>query len=217
MKEFLIIILMISMLTSCTSPEIKYEADTGFLNSAQANSMEFPIKIKGKVCLDLEGITGLCSVRINSNEDFIMAVDPLEYGYRYKLTCTKEANADRSEDIIAKQPLKITIAKDNLTGLKSFICIGEIFPSDRDMEISARWEVRVKIQDAAYQKRESVYETVLNGKPLIVVGKNALYTRVCYVDDCKNYTKATMIPKQNKQGLRVYSESERMRYNFYKE
>jgi hypothetical protein len=212
-----IFIILFVMLVSCRSTPIKYENDSGFLNSAQANSMEFPIKIKGKVCLDLEGITGLCSTRIDSSEDFVMTIDPQEYSYRYKLTCSRELNTDRSEDIIAGVPKRIIVPKLNITGLKSFICIGEIFPSDRPQELSAKWEVRVKVQDSKYQKRESIYETTNGKKNIIVVGKNALYTKVCYVEDCKSYIKQTTIVKEAKQGLSVYSESYNMRYNFYKE
>jgi len=217
MKAIVILIFCCAMLSSCRSGAIKYESDVGFLNSAQANSMEFPIKIKGKVCLDLEGVTGLCSTRMKSDEDFVMVIDPQEYSYRYTLTCSKEANADRTIDVAANIETKVVIPKANLVGMKSFICIGEIFPAERQQEVSAKWEVRVKIQDAQYQARESIYETVSGKNTVIVLGKNALYSRVCYGTACKNYTKATTVVKEDKKNLVVYSESASMRFNFYKE
>jgi len=217
MKAIIILIFMFAMLASCRSGSVKYENDSNFLNSAQANSMEFPIKIKGKVCLDLEGVTGLCSTRIDSSEDFVMAIDPQEYSYRYKLTCSREINFDVSEDVIAGSPKKIVIPKLNMIGVKSFICIGEVFPADRKEEVSAKWEVRVKIYDVKYQKRESIYETTNGKKKLIVLGKNALYSRICYVDECKSYVTTTTVERLDKPGLNIYSESYNMRYNYYKE
>jgi hypothetical protein len=217
MKAIIVLFFMLLMLSGCRSGAIKYENDIGFLNSAQANSMEFPIKIKGKVCLDLEGITGLCSTRIDSNQDFTMSIDPQSYSYRYKLTCSREINADQSSDVMANVPMKIIVPKANIVGIKSFICIGEIFPADRPQELSAKWEVRVKVQDVKYQKRESIYETTSGKDKIMVIGRNALYTRVCYAEECRSYTKQTSIKKEDKVGLSIYSESYNMRYNFYKE
>lgn len=217
MKAIIILIFMMAVLTGCRSGAIKYESDIGFLNSAQANSMEFPIKIKGRVCLDLEGMTGLCSTRMDSNQDFTMTIDPQSYSYRYKLTCSREINADQARDVMADVPMKITIPKANLVGVKSFICIGEIFPADRPQELSAKWEVRVKVQDVKYQEREAIYETTSGKNKVLVVGRNALYTRVCYAEDCRSYTKQTTIKKEDKVGLSIYSESYNMRYNYYKE
>lgn len=217
MKQFAVLIFMLAFLSGCRSAAIKYEGDMGFLNSAQANSMEFPVKIKGKVCLDMNGTTGLCSTRIDSNEDFVMTIDPQEYSYRYKLTCSREINADTSKDVEANVAHKIIIPKANMVGQKSFICIGEIYPADRDQTVSAKWDVRVKIHDVQYQVREEIYQTEKDGKKYIVLGRNALHARVCYKDECKNFSKKTTIEREDKEGLVVYSESWNMRYNFYKE
>ena len=213
MKTILLTLMLI--LTCSCQHGIKYQDDLNFLNSAQANAMEFPVKVKGRVCLDIEGMTGLCSVRIDTNQDFVMSIDPQEYEYRYKLTCSREVNADQSGDVAKGTPIKLTVPKANIVGLKSFICIGEIFPADRTQELSARWEVRIKVQDENYQEREGIYQTTVKGRNVLVLGKHARLSRVCVADKCKSYRKKTAVQIEADSKVTVYSESHNMRYNFY--
>lgn len=201
-----IALLALFVLTSCQS--INYEADFGFLNSAQANSMEYFTLVNGSPCKDMDGKIGLCAKRIKSDQALQFKMDAKEYSYRFNLTCTSSLNADFSIDVEKGKVYEFSIPSDKFSNVRSFTCIGEIFPHDRDQEVSANWSVRVIVVDSEYLERELVYKTTRKGKEFLVFGKHARYVTV----NGKRYEKKPMVEYKGGPG---YSESERMRFNYW--
>ena len=206
----LILLLTIFLLTACSCQPIKYSSDVGFLNSAQANSMEFLVRLNGSPCMDMDGKVGLCARRIANNESLIFTQGKRPYGYRIYLKCSNSVGVDESFDILPNAPFKYEIKPEKLEGVKSFTCIGEIFPFDRDQEISALWSARIIVLDNKYTKRETIYKIKKRKKDYLVMGKHAKY--VFLNGDWKN-KKTTVRVKGNKN--LAYSESERMRFNYW--
>ena len=203
-KNLLPIFLILIMVTACSCTPLKYEADIGFLNSAQANSMEYLVKIGNKTCKDVDGIVGLCAKRIASNEDAVFNLEKRPYGYRLNVECSKAIDFKLSIDVLKETNFSFKIPSANYGEEKSFTCIGEVFPDDREQSVSASFSVRFIIFDAQYRSREEIYYD----KKLLVLGKNAKYINV----DGKEYEKAPAI--KIKKFTTAYSESEMMRFNY---
>lgn len=205
--KILFLILCIS-LTACSC--IKYESDIGFLNSAQANSMEYLVKVGDSVCRDVDGLVGLCAKRVKSNRPLKFKHESRPYGYRFHFRCSSSINSDFSVDVDSDQAFNWEIKPNKFEGVKSFTCVGEVFPEDRDQEVSAAWHVRIIVIDGDYLPRESIYESVKSGKKLLILGKHAKYG----VINGKSYKKKPTI-KIKKPIKFAYSESERCRFNYY--
>lgn len=204
MKTLVILILSLLSLVAC-SP-LEYKDDIGFLNSAQANSMEYLAKINGKVCKDVDGQVGLCAKRISNAENAIFTFDARPYSYRLNVKCTKELNFELSVDVLENKAFTFTIPKGNYSELLSFTCIGEVFPEDRDGQVSASFQVRFIVYDSQYRMREQIYFEGSN----IVLGQHAKYALV----DGKAHSKKTYL-KLKKKPVMAYSESKMMRFNYY--
>lgn len=205
-----IIPLLTILLVSCACKDIKYESDLGFMNSAQANSMEYMVKINSKVCKDLDGKVGLCATRVKTNEPLRFEMDAREYGYRFNLTCTSSIDSDFSIDIEKEKPFAFSIHHDKFSSVKSFTCIGEVFPHDRNQEVSANFSVRAIVTDSLYLEREIIYKTKQEEKSFLVLGKHARYV---HLND-SFYKKKTKLELED-QNSKAYSESERMRFNYW--
>lgn len=199
-----ILLLAAVALSVSSCKELEYEADSGFLNSAQANSMEYLAVINGKVCKDLDGLVGLCAKRIASNEDLNFSFDSRPYSYRLDIRCTSTINSDFAVDVLKDKPYSFKIPFSKFATERSFTCIGEVFPQDRAQEVSATFSIRVIVKDAAYRAREEIYQE----QGYVVLGKNALYAKI----DSRNYEKNTVV--KMKKFTKAYSESERMRFNY---
>lgn len=202
-------------LATCTS--IKYINDIGYLNSAQAGSDEFPIKISySQVCKDLDGIPGLCSKRWDNNSDFTISIDAQPYQYNYQLSCTSQLNSNDNRNVVANQNYDIVISKDKYLNLpsKSFTCIVEIFPQDRPEAVSSRAEIRVKLIDGKYVSRETMYIQEQGTHHFLITGQYALHTHVCRQGTCKIYNKETWINVGDGKDVKAYSESYVGRFNF---
>lgn len=202
MRLFIFSLLISFMIASCK--QLPYEADLGFLNSAQANSMEYLAKINGKHCKDLDGLIGLCAKRINSDEDLVFEFDPRPYSYRLNVRCSQAIDVDFSVDVMKDKTYNFKIISSKYGQERSFTCIGEVFPDDRDQQVSATFQVRVIIRDAAYLPREEIYQE----GDYVILGKNAKYATV----DKKQYEKSPTV--KLKRFAQAYSESERMRFNY---
>lgn len=201
--------------SSCSSMNIPYKNDTGFLNSAQANSFEFLVYINGKPCKDMDGLIGLCSKRIKNNENIEFSIDPLQYPYRLSLICTKELQFNFTKDYPADMANKFIITPIQYQGLKTFVCIGEIFPADRPEEISSKWQIRVEIVDQKYSNREEIYKIKKKWFTYLVFGQNAKYAKAYYYDRWHYYKKNTMVIIPSDENILASSESDTGRFNYF--
>lgn len=197
---------------SCAS--LKYSDDVGFLVSAQADSPEFPVFINGKICKDTDGIPGLCSKRIRSNEPLVIKMDPRPYAYTIRMACTKELGESQAFAVPKNAPFEHAIAPEKFSSLKSFICIGEIFPDDRDLPISAKWEFRAKVEDRIYAQRETPYIRAKGKKNYLVLGQYAKFSNVFDEGQWKAYKEKTIVEiKGDPAKVVAYSESFNCRFN----
>jgi hypothetical protein len=206
----------ISFLFFCSCVNIPYEDDKGFLNSAQANSFEFLVYANGKVCKDMDDQVGLCSKRIKNNDNLEFKIDPLEYAYRLNVTCTKELNANFTRDYPEKTTIKFSITPAQYQSVKTFVCIGEIFPTDRPDEISFKWQIRVEITDQKYLGREQIFIQKKGKQSYLVLGQNARLSKVSYNGKIHSYKNDAIvhIPEDAKD-LKASSESYMGRFNYF--
>jgi len=202
------------MCVGFTCSPLKYKSDHGFMVAAQANSPEQLVMIGGKACVDLDQVPGLCSKRHRRNLSLFMSIPERPYNYRMELRCSANLDSNQQVDILKNQNYVIEIKPDKFGPLKSFICIGEIFPHGRD-SVSSKWEVRVKLVNKDYVPREGVYLGKYKGKSYLVVGKHALYTSVFQKGKWKKYKKKPTIRVRDPENLKAYSESYNMRFNYY--
>ena len=214
MKNFLIATLLtmggglLMGTSSCQS--IKYQNDSGFLNSAQANSYEYPLKVAGKLCKDLDGVPGACIKQFPSDQPIRFRLDAQEYGYRLAVNCSDSINSDFSVDVEDEKPYEWKIDPHKFANVRQFTCIGEIFPEDRDNSLSAKWHLRALIRDGQYVARERIY---YHPEGYLVLGKHSKYAKVCHSGSCERHDETTVlkVPKT----ATAYTESEVMRFNSY--
>lgn len=185
---------------------MKYSSDFGFLNSAQANSPEYLVKINGKFCKDIDGEIGLCAKRVKSNEKISFILDKRPYSYRLNVECSSAVNFKLNVDVLENSAFEFSIDPSQFSESKSFTCIGEVFPQDRKEEVSAFWHSRFIVFDKNYQAREMIYS--FDGA--LILGQNAKYSLLNEEKQVKH--KATV--KAN--GIfKAYSESDAMRFNYH--
>jgi len=209
--KLMFLLLVTTILVSCSCNPIKYKSDLGFMNSAQANSLEYFVRVNGSPCKDMDGKMGLCAKRIESNKALNFSMEAREYGYEFSLSCTKAINSDFTISIEKGKPYSFIIVPEKFLDVRSFTCIGEIVPNDRDQQISAKWYVRVVIFDGKYVEREAIYKTTKRKKDWLIFGKHARYV---YING-KRFKKRTGIEIKGEGPFFGYSESERMRFNYY--
>lgn len=203
---FLICFFCLGM-SNCTT--LKYEADIGFLNSAQANSYEYPIKVAGNECKDMDGRFGACVKQHRSDRDLGFRIDPQNYSYRLVVNCSSAIDSDFTVDVERERAYSWAIAWQKFSTVRSFTCIGEIFPQDRDNSLSGKWHVRVLIHDGEYSRRENIYYR--DGH--LVLGKHAKHSMVCHDGKCERHHEKTVV--KTPRNSFAYSESEVMRFNAY--
>jgi len=205
-------ILAFMLLVACAS--FKYQDDFSFGVSAQADSPEFPVYINGKMCLDTDNIPGLCSKRISSNEALIIRLDARTYSYSLQLACTRELNESQSFHVESGKSFEYAIKPEKFTNLKSFTCIGEVFPDDRSQPLSAKWEVRVKVVDKDYVNRETAYFRSEKGRRFLVMGAHARTVNVQDEGVWHTYIESPVIEiKGDSEKVMAFSESHNMRFN----
>jgi hypothetical protein len=204
MKLLFLLFVTFFTITSCQS--MKYASDLGFLNSAQANSPEFLVKINGKFCKDVDGQIGLCAKRVKSNEKISFILDKRPYSYRLNVECSASINFKLNVDVIEDTVYEFSISPESFQEQQSFTCVGEVFPQDRPQEVSAFWHTRFVVFDKNYQARESIYSA--NGQ--LILGQNAKYS---LLNEEKPISKKTAVKAAGIE--KAYSESETMRFNYY--
>lgn len=194
--------------SNCSTP-LKYEDDVQFLNSGQANRSEFLAYVNDSVCKDLNGVIGLCSLQVRSDEVIRLRHPAQQYAYNLKFVCTSGTDIDFSIDVLKDAQWEFEIRPEQFKDFKLFSCRGEVYPDDRDNAMLASWNVRFQIFDTNYQEREVIY--FKDG--VLVVGKYAKYIEVCDENECRNYKKQPVIAMKSAP-LRVRTESELMRMNY---
>lgn len=203
MKVF---ILLVFILIGCT--QLKYKSDIGFLNSAQANSPEFPLKINGKTCKDSEGKIGLCSFRIKSDEDLRINLLSWPEDRKINFTCSDNIDFNKSFHVPKKKDFTASITSLDFSDDLSFTCIVKIFRANDEQKISYMAKFHITIVDSKYQGREEIYR--LNDH--LIIGQHSYYTII----NGKAYRHKTShrIKKEN-DVLKVLSVSEMGRINSY--
>lgn len=195
---------------------IAYKDDIGFLVSAQANSPEFPAYVNGHLCVDMDGLPGVCSKRIRSDEDLVLRFDPQGYVYTLTLTCSSGMPARPSVTVPANTSHVEMIKPSEFIQFRSFSCIGEVGPQDRQPPISAKFRVNVTVTDAAYVGMDRIFHGNVDGKNVLVIGQ---YARAAWVFDqgkWTRYDKATAVEVRDPpEKLKAYSQSFAMRFNYF--
>lgn len=206
-----LVLTLLAVLVACTT--MKYQADTSFLVSAQADSPEFPIFLNGKVCKDTDGIPGMCSKRIKSNEHLVLSIDPRPYSYTLKLACSPELGIDQSIPVQKGAPLSFDLGPEALARVVSFVCRGRVVPDDREEPVAGLWQFMVTIVDKNYQPREVAYIAKQGKASYLILGQHAKYARV-YDKGWKEYSEQPLIEiKGDPAKVMAYSESHMMRFN----
>lgn len=196
------LIVLIFLFVGCSC--IPHISDNSFMVSAQANSAEFPIKINGKDCKDINGQMGICAVSLPNGIDIAVDHAVRPYNYRLAVICTESANLNTSRDVLKNSPHKLILQGINFQHLALLYCEGEIFPDDRKDVVSMKWKLLVNLVDPDYIKREEAY--VANGQ--VVFGQHALHT---YYNE-KYFPKGTVV--KEKVGAKGNSESFSGRFNY---
>jgi len=200
------------ILTGSKCSSIPYQDDAGFLNSAQANSLEFLVTIDNVTCKDAEGFVGACTKRVRSNHDPILRHEAKPYSYTIDIRCTEGTGIGFSMDVPADTKWEYAIPFEKFADFLSFSCTGEIFPGDRENSVSAKWQIRFIVYDAIYKERELMY---VNDEGFLILGKFSKYARVCQDGKCKDYEEKTCVKVDPKKKIVASSESEVLRYNYY--
>ena len=210
-KLILILTLLSVPLLGARCSSIEYENDIGFLNSAQANSMEFFVTVDSVSCKDVDGAIGACTKRVASDHDPVLRHIAKPYAYTIDVRCTNGL-IGFSMDVAEGASWEFALPHERFVDYRSFTCTGEIFPQDRENALSARWQIRFIVFDTQYKEREMIY---LDDEGDLILGKFAKYARVCQDDRCKNYHKETTVKVNSDKVITAFSESEVVRFNYY--
>lgn len=207
------VIVGVLVLVACSS--LPYQDDKAFAVSAQANSPEFPVYVGGAICKDMDGNPGMCSKKITSSEGLILHIDAQNYPYNVAIQCTNPITVPGAS-VPSGAPFDLTLHPEQMQGLVTFICRGEVFPQDRPQPLSASFEVRVNVSDSAYVPREGI-NTIENnrGQTVLVLGEYARDSWVCDGGVCNRYKKATTVKIRNPGNVSAYSSSYDMRFNYF--
>lgn len=207
-------IALVIVLTACAS--IKYADDAAFTASAWGNSPEFPVWVNGKLCVDTDGIPGMCSKRVKANEPLTYRLEARPYAYTLRVACPKEMGESFGVDVEAGKPFDHTITPDKYPTARSFVCIGEIFPQDRGEPISAKWEFRAKVVDPNYTMRETPYIAKKGKRSFLIAGQYARSVDVYDQGEWKHHDRAPVVEiKGDPEKVLAFSESFVMRFNSY--
>lgn len=209
-KELAMTFLVLVLVMGCNS--IPYKSDKDYLNSAQAGSREYPVFVQGKLCKCMDGIPGLCSKRIASDETVLITIPPQQYAYRLQLSCSmdlEEENIDvpeNTEKVIEIQPYQYS-------PFLKWHCKAQVHPYDREQPMSASWRIDFSVHDAKYQAREKAYVFPENRRQYVVLGAHARYSHICYPNGCDLKEKKTS-HQIAENFLFAWSESDVMRFNY---
>jgi hypothetical protein len=212
----LMLILAPLLLAACQGRAVQYMDDSSFMTPSKANAAEVLVTVNGRPCLDVDGAPGLCALRIKSGEDLVIGLSGEPYAYQLTLTCSSGLQLNGQYSSPAGQVLRVTIPADKYGNLKSFTCIGEIFPQDRPEPSSSKFEFRAAVVSQAYVPREPVQVVERgDGRWYAEPGPYALYTLVKDSGVWRVYHRETSIHVSGPDVI-VASESRECRMNLYR-
>lgn len=201
-----ILSLMAMTLMSCVA--VQYTDDTVFMSSGQAGAPEYPVKVSGKWCRDMDGIPGGCYLRWPNDKDILVEVLPVDYEYRIRILCSDNLGINQTFDVMANEPYAFVIPWQRFENEASFTCMGRVFPKDRPEPVSALFEVRVRVHDGAYQRREDMYHT--RGYQIFGSGSRT----VTYWKDGSQKLASKKTYLKTKEPVPAITESYNMRFNY---
>lgn len=189
-----------------------YITDFGYLNSAKANMDEFPVKINDTMCMDSAKRMGACLLRVKDNQDTEIRIIPRPYSYTLKIYCSPDLGYQPLNLQVEPNRDYVTIISkelyENITGDRSFICRGAIFP-DSGSEIAISFRFNMVLVKAKYQEVEQAYKE----EEIIVLGKHAKSTTCLINDKWEYFEKRAYIDAKNVK--MCYAESESGRTTTY--
>jgi len=217
MKLFSFLFLLLALISSgCQSrSEIKYMDDSAFLSPTSANSPEAFVSVNNFPCVDVEGIPGLCSIRIKQNQSLKISLSGKPYPYQLSLVCSENVKVNQEFSLPAKEKFSFEISSQNFKSMKSFICIGEIYPQDRPEEVSSKFEIRVKILDENYETGEQIRLEKQSDGYYLNFGKYAKYVHVYDQGKWYFYSKSPSV-KVSSPDVFAIAETQTCRYSFFK-
>lgn len=206
--------IILFLLSSCTN--IKYRNDTGFQMPVTSGALESLIFVDSKPCKDIDGEIGLCSKRLFKDRSLELKIPPHDYNYNLNLICSKSINFNRSIDVLKGQEIEIVIEEDNYQHVTHFTCIGEILPMDRGF-VSHKFEVRVRLIDPEYVKRNEITVYNKGRKYYLILGQYSRYSQVYRNNKWEYYDRKTVlkIKKDEINTIKAMSESESGRMTYY--
>ena len=203
MRNLVVLLFLLVITIGCN--QLKYKPDINFMNSSNANSFEYPVYVNKRMCIDLDRNPGLCVLHHNKANILTLSIDSRPYSYTLDLICPDLGYQELFQVPKAKK-FTTSFQRGDLLEARSIVCVGEIFPSDRDL-VSAKFSIIVKLVSSDYIRRNKIIPFPNNS--LLIVGENSLYTTV------NGKTKRKKTSVKLKQGQKVYSESYNMRFNAY--
>jgi len=203
-------LLFLFLLSSCVSGSLDYVDDRGFLPAVRGNSPEYLVMVDGYYCVDVSGKGGMCSTRIRNLKDSIIQIMPQNYAYKIHFLCSKAIDFEFSQDVKKGKEYFITVPHDNFKDVETFVCIGEIFPDDREDKVSSMFEIRYRVIDSSY-----VEGSLINFKDgEVLLGRHALHSKIYDGKEWKSYNKQTVVETKEKNIMAVV-ETYNMRYSYY--
>lgn len=202
----------------CQSTPLAYQDDSGFLPAVAGGDPEYLAKVNGAPCVDMRGQVGMCALKVKALEDLQLTLDPEPYAYRLTLTCPDAVFGSQSFDVLANTGWAQVIPHEKMATLPAFLCIGEVYPADRPGQVSARFEVRVRVLATKLVDRERIQIEQGEKATTINLGAYALYGRVCVAGQCKAVKRQPLVtwtPPVAPSAVTAYSESYSMRFNYW--
>lgn len=212
--NILSIITILIILSSCTN--IKYKSDKGFVLPVTGGSLESIVYIDLRPCKDMDGQLGMCSKRIYHDRNLTISIPPRNYDYNINIMCSRSINFNNNYDVVKNREFKIEIDKNIYSDVSHFTCIGSIAPMDRGI-VSHKFEVRVRIIDSDYIKRNKITQYDKGKNIYLILGQYSKYVQVSLNGEWKFYKEKTVlkVKKKNIHKVKVISESESGRLTYY--
>ena len=191
------------------SGSFEYEADRGFIPASSANSPEFLVMVDGYYCVDISGKGGLCSTRIRRLKDSVIEILPQSYSYKLHFLCSKSLDFEFSQDVKKEEKNTIRIPQQKYSNVDTFVCIGEVFPDDREDKVSASFEIRYRVLANDYVEADEIkYKD-----NTFFLGRYSLYSKI-YDQGKWKFFKAKYELEAKDRYAPVVSETYNMRYSY---
>ena len=209
-------LLPLLFLLNISCNRLEYKEDNNFMMPVEGGSLESLVYIKNIPCKDLYGNIGACTLSHDAVDNIILNIPPNDYDYALDFVCSSNINFTKNYDVLKRTPFQITIPLENFKDEKSFMCVGEIFPGDRTV-VSHKFEIRVRVVNARYMKRNIITVSKKKGGVELVLGQFAKHIRVFNNGNIEFLSKKTTlkINKKDLETIKVITESESGRFNYF--